>query len=75
MTEIYLYFLFAHYGLYGNAPVVLMVEREAARRMARLPHHDSARSPAHSHSQRPCSVATAALLLLLCVTELLWERR
>ena len=21
MTEIYLYFLFAHYGLYGNAPV------------------------------------------------------
>ena len=22
MTEIYLHFLFAHYGLYGNAPVV-----------------------------------------------------
>ena len=24
MTEIYLYFLFAHYGLYGNAPVVTL---------------------------------------------------
>ena len=22
MTEIYLYFMFAHYGLYGNAPVL-----------------------------------------------------
>ena len=25
MTEIYLHFLFAHYGLYGNAPVVMVV--------------------------------------------------
>ena len=25
MTEIYLHFLFAHYGLYGNAPVVPVV--------------------------------------------------
>ena len=24
MTEIYLHFLFAHYGLYGNAPVVVV---------------------------------------------------
>ena len=23
MTEIYLHFMFAHYGLYGNAPVTL----------------------------------------------------
>ena len=23
MTDIYLHFLFAHYGLYGNAPVVV----------------------------------------------------
>ena len=25
MTEIYLHFLFAHYGLYGNAPVLVLV--------------------------------------------------
>ena len=24
MTEIYLHFLFVHYGLYGNAPVLLV---------------------------------------------------
>ena len=29
MTEIYLHFLFAHYGLYGNAPVASTVAMEA----------------------------------------------
>ena len=28
MTEIYLHFIFAHYGLYGNAPVELELELE-----------------------------------------------
>ena len=29
MTEIYLHFLFAHYGLYGNAPVVVAAAEDA----------------------------------------------
>ena len=45
MTEIYLYFMFAHYGLYGNAPVrvpELKLTRSPARpgilrREARVP--------------------------------------
>ena len=30
MTEIYLHFLFAHYGLYGNAPVRSVVALQVA---------------------------------------------
>ena len=40
MTEIYLHFLFAHYGLYGNAPVIcagLLHATTCRHRVAALP--------------------------------------
>ena len=37
MTEIYLHFMCAHYGLYGNAPVVVLRGRDDSAASASVP--------------------------------------